>query len=494
MSNKLNDSSIILGVDVGTTCCKCTAFGADFEVLAEVSREYPLIYTAAGMVEQDPEVWWNAVFETISEAVHLTARSGSVAGIGVSSQGISFVPVDSDGHQLMNAITWLDMRASKQCGEIRKAFGDEFIYKTTGKRINPAYTLPKIMWLKENVPDVYENTYKFLTAHDYIINRLCGAFVTEDSLAAGTMAYDITNKRWHDGILAFSGVGKEKLPEVYKSGSVTGNIKRENAINIGLPENTVVSTGGQDQKCAAFGSGLSYDCITVSLGTSCAITSLFDSPVFPDDMSLPCFPYIDGRSWVLEGFGSTAGAAIKWFRDNMGNGRSYNEIDNGISVLYKSNMLPDSVVFFPYLGGTASPEWFDAKGGGFVGLTLDTSNDRMAAAVLESIAFNIKANIDKMESLGKVFSEISVFGGGANSEIWLEIISDVTGKKVRVPYLEESACLGAAMKCAQSLGYPGVVKYEPDRIIFPDSDKNKIYINKYIKYKELENKIFGGAL
>ncbi len=461
-------------------------------MLSEASREYPLIHSTNGGVEQNPEVWWTAAQETIKEAADLAGKSGTVKGIGVSSQGISFVPVDSKGHHLMNALTWLDMRAGRQCEELKKFFGDRFIYETTGKRINPAYTLPKIMWLKENKPEIYKNTYKFLSAHDYIVNRLCGEFITEDSLAAGTMAYDITNKKWDAGILEFAQVVLNKFPEIYKAGSVAGYLTEENSINLAIPENTIISIGGQDQKCAALGSGLSYDCITVSLGTSCAITALFDAPVFMEDMSLPCFPYIDGKSWVLEGFSSTAGGAIKWFRDNMGNKRSYSEIDAGIGALYDSNELPDNVVFFPYLGGTGSPEWYHAKGGGFLGISLDTSNDRMAAAVLESIAFNIKSNIEKMETLGKDFREISVFGGGANSEIWLRIIADVTGREVTKPYLEESACLGAAMLCAQSMGYSKPLKTESVHRIVPDMGKVLVYEKKYSEYKELENKIFGG--
>ncbi|MBN2883372.1 MAG: hypothetical protein JXN10_07575, partial [Clostridia bacterium] len=356
-----------------------------------------------------------------------------------------------------------------------------------------AYTLPKIMWLRENKPGIYENTYKFLTAHDYIIFQLSGNYVTEDSIAAGTMAYDITKKRWDPGILEYAGVSLDKMPEVYQSGKAVGYLTAENSLKMGLPEGVLISTGGQDQKCAALGAGLSSDCVTVSLGTSCAITALFDEPVFLDDMSLPCFPYVDGKSWVLEGFGSTAGASVKWFRDNMGGRRSYMEIDDSIALLYDTDKLPDNVIFFPYLGGTASPEWYDAKGGGFLGITLDTSNSQMAAAVLESVAFNIKANLDKMESLGKSFTSISVFGGGASSEIWLRIISDVTGREVRLPYLEECACLGAAIMCSRALGPAhspeSVVKW----IFYPDLKKTKRYETKYREYKKLENKIFGGV-
>ena len=489
----MKDTSVILGLDVGTTCCKCMAFDAGLNLLAESSVEYGLVHGGDGMVEQDPEVWWSAALETIRRTAALSLKHGPVRGIGVSSQGISFVPVDLEGNHLMNAMTWLDMRSAEQCDDLKRSIDEKDIYKKTGKRINPAYSLPKMIWLRDNLPGIYMETFKFLTAHDYIIGRLCKNFVTEDSLAAGTMAYDINEKRWDPEILGYAGISVEKLPDIKRSGSGAGYLDKEVAANTGLFEDVLVSTGGQDQKCAALGAGLSYDCITVSIGTSCAITALFDAPVFPSDMSLPCFPYIDGKSWVLEGFGSTAGVSLKWFRDNAGK-HSYREIDEGIRALYDSDRIPDNVLFFPYLGGTASPEWYDAKGGGFLGITLDTGNFSMAAAVLEGVAFTIKSNILKMESLGRTFREISIFGGGAKSDVWLKIIADITGKQVRKAYLEESACLGAAMMCIKAMGVSEIKLPSKERLIKPNPDKTVLYEKKYQRYRELADRIYGGEL
>ncbi len=483
-----NESIRILGLDIGTTASKCAAFDADFNVVAESHREYPLIHGKDNSVEQDPNSWWLAIIEAISE---INLKSGSVKGIGISSQGITFVPVDKDGNHLMNAMTWLDMRAGEECRRLQDIFSDEVIFKTTGKKINPAYTLPKLMWIKSRKPEIYSKTFKFLMVHDYIINKLCGAFVTEDSMAAGTMAYDISRKNWDYGILSKAGIDMDKLPAIIGSGTIAGRLNEMAATELGLSTEIMVVAGGQDQKCAAYGAGLSHADITVSLGTSSAITSMYAKPVFLDDMSLPCFPFIDGKSWVLEGFGSTAGASVKWFRDNLGNGRSYKEIDSEIKKVYENNGLSDNVMFFPYLAGTGSPEWYDAKGGGFIGITMDTRNTLMAAAVLESVAFNIRANIEKMESIGKSFNGISVFGGGANSGIWLEIIADVTGKTVSVPAMEETACLGAAMKCAESLGLSDFYNPAKTKTIKPDKVKKKMYENKYRKYKVMENKIYG---
>lgn len=484
-----NHNNIILGIDIGTTGCKCVAFNSQLKIVAEAVKEYPLIHGSGGISEQNPEDWWLAVLETIKA---LGVNTGSVKGIGISSQGISVVPVDEFGKPLMNAITWLDMRAGDQCKELGNKLDKVSIYKSTGKRINPAYSLFKLMWIKLNNPEMFIKTHKFLLAHDYIIYKLCGAFVTEHSLAAGTLAYDINYMDWNKVILETAGIPIEKLPKILQSGTIAGTLTEEAVRLTGLNADVVVSTGGQDQKCAAFGAGLSINDITVSLGTSFAVTALYDKPIFLDDMSLPCFPYIDGKNWVLEGFGSTAGASIKWFRDNIGNSLTYKEIDKLIESTYFKSNISGGVMFFPHLGGTGSPEWYNADGGGFMGIKLDTTNTQMAAAVLESIAFNIKSNIEVMESNGSSFNSILAFGGGANSLIWLRIISDITEKRVVVTDTEESACLGAALKCSEALEISGKINREIKTRVFPNANKKAEYTKKYRIYKKLEKKIFGG--
>ncbi|MCD6323391.1 MAG: hypothetical protein J7L77_10265 [Clostridiales bacterium] len=478
----------ILGIDIGTTGCKCVAFTEKMEVISKAYREYPLIHGENGYVEQNSSLWWSAVVKTVREASY---GLKSITSIGISSQGITFVPVDENGEALCNAFSWLDMRARKECDMLESNIGTKKLFNITGKKNSPAYTLPKLMWIKNNLPDIYKRTYKFLTAHDYIIYRLCGAFVTEQSLAAGTMAFDISSRTWDNEILLSSGIDSKKLPEVTVSGTRVGELSEKASLEIGLKAGIVISTGGQDQKCAACGAGLSFDDITVSLGTSSAITALYNKPVFTDNMSLPCFPYVDGENWVLEGFSSTAGASIKWFRDNISNGRDYKEIDSLIEDEY--GQAPEGrLMFFPYLGGTATPEWYDADSGGFLGITLDTTNTHMATAILESIAFNIRANVEKMESLGKSYKRLSVFGGGANSNIWIRIIADVTGKIVKAPKLEETACKGAAIKAA-GIDRFGIKDITGDsKIIVPDKNMHDRYNKKYIKYKLIEKKVYGG--
>ncbi|MDX1357969.1 MAG: FGGY family carbohydrate kinase, partial [Clostridia bacterium] len=239
-----------IGIDIGTTGCKCMAFNADMEVLSESYFEYPLLYGKNGEVEQDPDEWWAAARAGLSK---VSSGLKDIKAIGVSSQGITVVPVDIEGKKLCNALTWLDMRASFECEALENKLGSSKIGKITGKRINPAYTLPKLMWIKAKRPEIYEKTHKFLLAHDYVINKLCGEFVTEDSLAAGTMAYDISTKNWDEGVIGIAGISMEKLPFIANSGSPIGKVNGKISEELGISGNIVISAGGQDQKCAAFG-------------------------------------------------------------------------------------------------------------------------------------------------------------------------------------------------------------------------------------------------
>jgi xylulokinase len=271
---------------------------------------------------------------------------------------------------------------------------------------------------------------------------------------------------------------------------------------MGLVPGIPVSTGGQDQKCAAFGAGLSSGGIAVSLGTSAAITAVFDRPVLMEDMGIPCFPYIYGGKWVLEGFCSNAGGALKWFRDNVVPGKSYAGIDRDIGNNPAGALVSGGLLFMPNMSGTSTPEWYGGGGGGFIGLTLDSTPAQMAASIMEGVAFVIRNNILKMEAYGDPVKEILVFGGGAGSRIWPEIISSVTGRTVMVPNTKETACAGAALMAGNSVGifslneegeYERLTGRERFTAVEPDMDARGFYDAKYMRFRDMQARIYGGG-
>lgn len=197
-------NNTLIGIDLGTTGCRSILFDENLNILGEKYFEYPLITLSDRIIEQDADLWWELVKSSISDIMTISNVSpNSVKGISISSQGIAFVPIDKDGKTLRNAISWLDSRAQSEVDLIKEHFEEHYIFQSTGKRISAAYTLSKILWIKNNEPDIYEKTYKFLMPHDYIIYKLCGSIMTDHTMASGTMMYDINEQKWSDEILIF---------------------------------------------------------------------------------------------------------------------------------------------------------------------------------------------------------------------------------------------------------------------------------------------------
>jgi xylulokinase len=217
---------VLIGIDLGTTGCRSAVFDASLNILGEEYTEYPLIKLSDRQIEQDAGQWWGLAKNVVKASIKSSGISPErIKGISVSSQGIAVVPVDRGCNPLRNAISWLDTRAVDETRAILGKFDRFHVYRTTGKRINEAYTLPKIMWIKNNELEVYNHTYKFLMPHDFIIAKLCGAFITDHTMASGILAYDIENQKWWGEILETMGIGIEKLPEIMYSGTPAGTVR-----------------------------------------------------------------------------------------------------------------------------------------------------------------------------------------------------------------------------------------------------------------------------
>jgi xylulokinase len=485
------NNEVLIGIDLGTTGCRSMVFDGGLNILGEAYIEYPLIKITDEIIEQDAEGWWAHVRTTMRDALRAAGGHLRVKAIGVSSQGITIVPVDRDIRPLMNALSWLDTRAHKQLLEIGKRFSDAEIYRITGKRANEGYTLPKLLWLKENEPGIFKDSYKILMPHDFILARLCGEPVTDHTLAAGTLMYDCTRQQWAKGILETFGIAVEKLPEICWSGTAVGRIKKEVAEELGIDADAAVVCGGQDQKCAALGAGIGPGIITVSLGTAAAITQKLERPEADPEMRIPFFSDLLRGKWVREGVIGTAGAALKWLKGAFFENESYEAMDRNAMDVPASGKL----FFYPHLNGVGSPEWYTGATGCFYGITLNTQKYDFVRALFEGVAFQIRRNVEFM-SEGAGVDEIRLFGGGAKSDIWCRVIADVTGKKVNTLSTVETACAGAAMLAGMGAG---IYKTEEalanalpiDKSYLPDPAAFLRYTRMYGEYTSLERKVWG---
>ncbi len=434
--------SLYLAIDLGTTGCRSILFDQQLNTVSTDYEEYALSTPQEKWVEQDAETWWELTLRTAKNAIRKAAlRGDEIDSISISSQGITVVPVDRDVQPLCAAMTWLDTRAEEQAAQIRADFGDGWMGQTTGKPITAAYTLPKLLWLKQHRRSIYEQAYKFLLPMDYLIAKFTGRFVTDHSMASGTLLYDVKNACWHNGLLSRYGIDIDTLPTLARSGEAVGYVLPSVAAALGLRADCVIAVGAQDQKCAAYGVGLQDGVMTVSLGTAAAVTKRWDTyqpDLYGQGMSF-C-GYIDPDTFVSEGVVSTAGTCLRWARDTLFPDTDYRVIDAEAAAAASRG---SSLLFFPYLSGE--------NGGTFHGITLATDRGEMALAVMKGVAYEIRSLLERMNAYGNVHTVI-LFGGGAKGDLWPSILADVTGLTIHTPKTCEAAGAGAARLAAKAVG------------------------------------------
>lgn len=479
--------SIYLAIDLGTTGCRSILFDDSLNELASSYEEYGLITPSPDFVEQDAELWWHLTLKTAKNAIQKAAISpDKIDGISISSQGITIVPVDKEIKPLYNAISWLDMRAKAQAEEIRKDFGNDEIFRLTGKTLCCDYTLPKLLWIKEQLPEIYNSTYKFLMPLEFLTAKFTGKFVTDYSMATGTLMYDIKNQCWSDKILDKYGISKKLLPDVAAAGTPVGNVLPEVARELGLKENCVVALGAQDQKCAAFGVGLRKGVMTISLGTAAAITKLWNEVKTEKDNGIGWCGYISKDEYVTEGVIDTAGTCLRWIRDTLYKSEGYSVI-NEEAELQLSKTAEKPMFFYPFMMGASSPNFYPEATGTFYGLNIASVRGDFALAVMEGIAYQLRIILEAMDAYGQVDTLI-IFGGVANSKFWCQLIADITGMEVYVPSNSEAASAGAArlaaVGCGKDIGaLECAYSYKP-------SERKESYNKKFIKYTKIEKKLW----
>jgi xylulokinase len=482
--------TLLIGIDLGTTGCKAAVFDETGRVLGESYLEYGLITLSATMVEQDPLAWWDLTLRAINLALEAAAADrGAVRGIAVSSQGISFVLLDEADRPLGNAINWLDGRATAECDAILAHYRAETLFALTGKRAAPFYILPKLLWIRRYEPEKWQAARRLLMGHDYLVYRLCGAHVTDHSLAGGTLLYDLAGLDWSGELLDAFAIPRGLLPDVHWAGEPAGKLRPEVADALGLRRDVIVSVGGQDQKCAALGAGIDDRTATVSLGTASAIEQLMASPATDPAMRIPAFTFLQSGRWVLEGVVGTAAVSMRWLRDMLG-ADGYAGLDAAAVAVPCGS---DGVRFYPHLSGASSPHWNVDARGSFHGLSLATSRGHLVRAVMEGVAFQVRENLEVTQTLAGRAERVIAFGGGTRSALWRAVLGDVLDRPLAWAEAVETAGLGGAMLAGAGCGlFPSVEEAQrrmlpPLAVRPPDPSAAAAYDVAYGAYRRLEN-------
>jgi len=490
----------LLGIDVGTTGCKAVAFNETGNILASAYREYPLISPQPGWLELDPLQVWSLVKEVIKEVTSSSRlKYDPVKAMAVSALGEAVTPIDNSGNPLYHTIIALDSRAIPQCRWWEENFSRKRIFEITGMPLHPMYSLNKILWFRDNLPEVFNHTWKFLCWEDLVYYRLGLPPTIDYSLAARTMIFDIREKKWSPQILSLANLGGEKLAEPKPSGAVVGDISGELANELGLPRGTLVATGGFDQPCAALGAGIVESGIAVDgLGTVECITPAFAHPVLSNELlegNFPCLPHVVEGMYVSLAFSFTGGSLLRWYRDNFGLREIEEAKQRGVDpyelIIARASTHPADIFILPHFVGTGTP-WLDPRSkGAILGLTLSTTKAEIIRSILEGVTYEMMLNLKTMEKAGIKLEELRATGGGAKSHLWLQLKANMFGKKVVTLNVTEGGCLAVALLAGQAAGiYPSVKDAVKEVVqikeeFYPDPEIQSHYQERYQIYAQI---------
>ena len=444
-------TGFILSHDLGTTGNKATLYDSNGSLVGSAFQAYKTEYAQTGWAEQEPEEWWSAISISTRDLRQQTGTKGEeIAAICFSGQMMGCVPLDRDARPLRKAIIWADQRATEQVSWLEKRVSARDVYRITGHRLGPSYSLSKILWLRDNQPEIFHSAYKFVHAKDAMVARLTGRFVTDPSDASGMNLYDIQAGKWSEQMLEVSGIDPGQLPEVIASTAVAGTVLPGPAKEMGLMAGTPVVIGGGDGACAAAGAGAvkpgpAYNYI----GSSSWIAMASSEPIYDPDFKTVTFSHVVPGMYMPIGVMQTAGASYQWTRDQLAQHEVEVAQALGISPYdamnkeaEKSPPGANGLIYLPYLLGERSPRWNPDARGAFIGLTIRHTRADMIRAVLEGVSLNLRAILKTFLAQGATIDVMRLIGGGARGRFWNQILANVYGIPVhRLQILEEATFL-----------------------------------------------------
>ena len=456
--------SLILAHDLGTTGNKASLFDADGALLGSAFAGYDTDYPQANWAEQNPDDWWRAVCDTTRELLSETgAAPTAIAAVGFSGQMMGCVPIDAAGRPLRSCIIWADTRAQSQALRMADLCGSSRIYRTAGHPASPAYSAPKILWVRDEQPEIYEQAVCFLQPKDYLVYKLTGSLVTDYSDASGTLLFDLETRSWDQDFLAALDLPKDRLPALHASIDVVGEVTREAADATGLAVGTPVVIGGGDGSCAGVGAGvIAPGDAYCNLGSSAWISVASSAPIPDPKERTITFHHVHPQRYAPMGTMLAAGGARQWAWELLA--------QEGVDLeaaLDETQPGAGGLVFLPYLLGERSPYWNPLARGTFVGLSMSHTRPQMARASLEGVALHLRLILDALSEQVPGIEIMRIIGGGTRSPLWRQILADSFRMPVHTLDLQAGATSwGAAVAAGVGVGlYDWSIADERIRVI-----------------------------
>lgn len=486
-----------LGLDIGTTGCKAVVFDERGCELASAYREYAVIIPREGWAELDSSLVCDSCMAVIREAASACPED-PVSAMGISSQGEAYTPVGPDGEMLGNGMVSFDTRAAEISDRWSAEFGREKLYRITGQTAYPMYTVFKLLWLRDNQPEIWARAKAFYCFEDLMHHRLGLEPAISWSLAGRTMMFNVLTHQWDDEILSAVGLDRSKLARPLPSGEIVGTIPKAVSRDLGLSEDTIVVTGGHDQPSGALGAGVAASGVAVyGTGTVECITPAFATPIFSDDLfknNICTYDFTVRGMYTTVAYNLTGGNILKWFRDEWGQPEVEEAARTGANpyqiLLGKIGDKPSSLMVLPYFTPSGTPYFDTTTRGAILGLRLTTKREDVLRALLEGVTFEMRLNLDILDRSGIGINELIAIGGGAKSRAWVQLKADVLNKPIKTVAVTEAGCLGVAMLAMAAHMNIDVTKLVPEWVritdeVEPNPENASYYDDRFATYLKL---------
>lgn len=463
---------IVIGLDVGTSGTKAIAMDETGLLLASALVEYPLHSPKPGWAEQDPADWRAAAFNALAQLA-AKINPGDVKGIGLTGQMHGSVFLDAEDNVLRPALLWCDQRTAAQCDAITETVGAERLIEMVSNPALTGFTAPKILWLRDNEPHLYEKVRRVLLPKDYIRLVLTGEYATDVADASGTLLFDVKNRCWHRELMSLLGIDPDLLPRAFEGPEVTGTLSAAAAAKTGLPAGIPVVAGGGDQASNGVGCGIvRRGVVSASLGTSGVVFAFADDVSTDPQGRVHTFCHSVPGKWHIMGVVLSAAGSLQWFRNQLwteewakakAEGREvYEDITAAAAT---APMGSEGLLFLPYLTGERTPHKDPFARAAFLGLSLRHTKAHMARSVLEGVAYAMNDSTEIIRGMGVDVSEVRCSGGGARSRLWRQIMADTNNAPMLTINVDEGPAYGAAILAAVAAGLHGNVGDACDAII-----------------------------
>lgn len=489
--------SIMIGVDIGTTGIRSVAYRLDGSSTAIQTEEYPLSTDQSGVADQDADTIMMALEAVLARTVKLLKEEAAqVKGVAFSSVLHSFLAIGEDGRPLSRLMTWADTRGQIYLEEVKGKLDAAASYHRTGCPLHPMYSLLKIYWLKQQRPGIFAQAAWFGTIKDYAFHRLTGTRVLDRSIASGTGCYNIRTLEWDQDILKFLGVSERQMPKVVPT-TTQYPLTDTMAKRLGLPSGLPVIIGAGDGMMANVGVGaVKKGQINITIGTSGAIRMAADEPKTDEKRRTWCYNLAEGR-WMLGGAINNGGISFRWVRDKFAETEQRVAeklgLDSYALLATYAEKVPagaNGLILMPFFTGERAPYWNADARGVLFGLTLNHDKRHIIRAVLEGICYRMKSVLLSLEDITGKAEEIRVSGSFTRSEVWLQILSDVLGREISVPNVEEGAAFGAAILGFYTLGMIASIDVAAEmvgikKVFRPNPDHYASYEKLYTIYEQI---------